>query len=56
MTRTVTPGGTWNYYRTQVAGNHWQTTVTSPPDPTVGNDTVIDFQQDSSTSQYANTQ
>ena len=55
LTRTVTPGGTWNYYRTQVSGNHWQTKVTSPLDPTVGNDTVIDFQQDSSTSQYGST-
>ncbi len=29
--------------------------MTSPVDPTVGNDTVIDFQQDSSTSQYGST-
>jgi len=50
MTRTVSPGGTWSYYRTQVSGNHWQTKVTSPPDSqsqnSVGDDTVIDFQQD----------
>lgn len=55
FTRTLSPGGTWTYYRTQVSGNHWQTKMTSPPDPSVGNDTVIDFQQDSSTSQYGNT-
>lgn len=57
MTRTVSPGGTWSYYRTQVSGNHWQTKVTSPPDPlnqgSVGNDTVIDFQQDGATGQSA---
>ena len=44
MTRTLSPGGTWSYSLTNVSGNHWQTKVTSPPDPTVGNDTVIDFQ------------
>jgi RHS repeat-associated protein len=49
LTRAVSPGGTWNYYRTDVSGNHWQTKITSPPDPSVGDDTVIDFQQDSST-------
>lgn len=55
LTRTLSPGGTWTYYRSQVSGNHWQTKMTSPPDPTVGNDTVVDFQQDSSTGQYGNT-
>ncbi len=49
MTRTLSPGGTWNYYRTPVSGNHWQTKVTSPPDPSVGDDTIIDFQQDNYT-------
>jgi RHS repeat-associated protein len=42
-----------------VSGKHWQTKITSPPDPlnqgSVGDDTVIDFQQDSSTAQYGNT-
>ncbi len=47
FTRTVSPGGTWTYTHTQVSGKHWQTNVTTPPDPTVGNNTVIDFQQDS---------
>ena len=51
FTRTVSPGGEWTYTRTQVSGAHWQTKVTTPPDPqnagSVGNDTVIDFQQDS---------
>lgn len=55
LTRTLsTPGGEWGYARTQVSGAHWQTTVTSPPDPVnTGNAsdvTVIDFQQDGSTS------
>lgn len=40
----------WNYVRTQVSGNEWKTTVTTPPDPTnspaAGNDTVIYFQKD----------
>lgn len=53
LTRTVSPGGTWSYYRTQVSGNHWQTKVTTPPDPqnqnSVSDDTVIDFQQDATT-------
>ena len=48
-----------DYYRTDVSGNHWQTKITSPPDPlntgSVGDDTVIDFQQDASTAQYGNT-
>jgi RHS repeat-associated protein len=45
ITRTVN-GGLWKYTRTQVSGNHWQTTITTPPDPSVGNDTVVDFQRD----------
>jgi hypothetical protein len=48
LTRTLSPGGPWNYTRTQISGNHWQTKVTTPPDPSVGNDTVIDFAKDSS--------
>ncbi|MGO9865346.1 MAG: RHS repeat-associated core domain-containing protein [Terriglobales bacterium] len=59
LTRAVSPGGTWYYYRSHVSGNHWQTKITSPPDPnntgSVGDDTVIDFQQDASTAQYGNT-
>jgi RHS repeat-associated protein len=53
-----TPDGTWTYSRTQVSGNHWQTKVTTPPDPanspTVGDDTVIDFQEDSNTTTPTN--
>jgi len=49
LTRTVSPGGIWKYSRTQVSGAHWQTKITTPPDPTVGNDTAIDFQQDATT-------
>lgn len=49
LTRT-TPDGTWTYARTQISGNHWQTKMTTPPDPansgSVGNDTVTDFQED----------
>jgi hypothetical protein len=44
-----TTSSTWTYARTQVLGNHWSTKTTTPPDPTVGNDTVIDFQKDSAT-------
>lgn len=39
----------WNYSRNLVSGNEWTTTVTTPPDPSVGNDTVIYFQKDSAT-------
>jgi RHS repeat-associated protein len=57
LTRTVSPGGTWTYARTQVSGKHWQTTVSTPPDPTTPNQTVIDFQQDSnSTGNFYETQ
>jgi len=49
LTRTLNPGSTWTYTRTQISGNHWQTKVTTPPDPSVGNDTVIDFQRDGAT-------
>jgi len=53
LTRSVTPGGTWTYVRSQVSGNHWQTTVTTPADAlnqncgqNCGDQTVIDFQKD----------
>ena len=53
LTRTLSPGGPWQYARTQVSGTHWQTTVTSPPDPvnpgSASDVTVVDFQQDSNT-------
>ena len=52
FTRTLTPGGAWQYARTQISGA-WQTQVTSPPDPVNQNSasdvTVIDFQQDGNT-------
>ena len=48
VTRTVTPGGDWAYARTQVAGSHWQTEVTTPPDlansDSASDVTFIDFQ------------
>ena len=53
LTRTLSPGGEWQYTRSQVSGAHWQTTVTSPPDPvnsgSASDVTVIDFQQDGNT-------
>jgi RHS repeat-associated protein len=49
LKRTIN-GGLWTYTRTLVSGSHWQTKVTTPPDPTVGDDTVIDFQKDSASS------
>jgi RHS repeat-associated protein len=53
MTRTLNPGGQWTYSRTQVSGNHWQTKVSTPPDPqnagSASDDTVIDFQEDGTT-------
>lgn len=54
----TTPDGPWTYTRSQVSGNHWQTKVTTPPDPqnqgSVGDDTVIDFQKDSATASTNN--
>jgi hypothetical protein len=54
LTRTLTPGGTWQYSRTQVSGAHWQTQITSPPDPvnagSASDITVIDFQEDGNAS------
>jgi RHS repeat-associated protein len=54
LTRTLSPGGQWQYARTQVLGAHWQTWVTSPPDPvnagSVSDMTIIDFEQDANTS------
>ncbi len=55
LTRTLSPGGTWTYARTDVSGNHWQTTVTDPTTPT-HNQTVIDFQEDSSSNNFYETQ
>ena len=53
LTRTLTPGGEWQYARTQVSGAHWQTQVTSPPDPlnsgSASDVNVIDFQEDGNT-------
>jgi RHS repeat-associated protein len=53
LTRTLSPGGEWQYARTQVSGAHWQTQVTSPPDPvnsgSASDVTVIDFEQDGNT-------
>lgn len=58
LTRTLTPGGEWQYARTQVSGAHWQTQVTSPPDPVNSNSasdvTLIDFQQDGNTTTPTN--
>ena len=58
LTRTLTPGGEWQYARTQVSGAHWQTQVTSPPDPVNSNSasdvTLIDFQQDGNTTAPSN--
>ena len=48
LTRVVSPGGTWQYARQIVSGNHWQTTITDPSNPS--NQTLVDLQQDSSTS------
>jgi hypothetical protein len=57
LTAAPTPARVWTYTRTQVSGNHWQTKVTTPPDPqNAGNasdDTVIDFQKDSSNGSYS---
>ncbi len=49
----TTPDGTWTYTHTQVSGSHWQTTITDPTTPTA-NQTVIDFQKDSSTNPTQN--
>ena len=55
LTRQLSPGGEWQYVRTQQTDStaHWQTKITTPPDSqnsgSVGDDTVIDFQEDSST-------
>ena len=61
LTRTLTPGGKWTYTRTQDSSmaSHWTTTVTTPPDTnnsgSAGNDTIIDFQQDSNTNVQSKT-
>lgn len=58
LARTLNPGGEWQYARAQVSGAHWQTTVTSPPDPvnsgSASDVTLIDFQQDGNTSNPTN--
>ena len=43
LTRTLNPGGTWTYVRSQVSGPHWTTTITDPTTPT-HNQTLIDFE------------
>lgn len=58
LTRTLNPGGVWTYTRSLVAGTEWQTKVTSPSDPLnsgtppAGDDTIIDFQRNSSGNFY----
>jgi YD repeat-containing protein len=47
LSRQLSPGGTWSYSRTDLSGSHWQTTINDPTTPT--NQTVIDFQKDSAT-------
>jgi RHS repeat-associated protein len=47
LTRTLSPGGTWKYARTDLSGAHWQTTITDPT--TAGNQTVVDLQKDANT-------
>ena len=60
FTRTLNPGGAWQYARTQVSGSHWQTQISSPPDPvnsgSASDVTLIDFQQDSNSSNFYETQ
>jgi hypothetical protein len=53
LTRVLNPGGTWTYARSNVSGTHWATTVTDPTTPT-GNQTAIDFQEDSATTTPTN--
>ncbi len=46
LTRQLSsPGGNWSYSRSQVSGNYWTTTVTSP----IGDNTVLSFTEDSVT-------
>jgi YD repeat-containing protein len=55
LTRQVNPGGTWTYARTNVPGtDHWTTTLTDPTTPT-GNQTVIDFQKASASTNFYET-
>jgi len=53
LSRTLNPGGVWQYGRTQVSGAHWQTKITTPPDPlnsgSASDVTLIDFQKDGAT-------
>ena len=52
LTRTLNPGGTWNYARS-VSGSNWTTTVTTPPDPvnagSASDVTTISFKKDGAT-------
>src|SRR6266478_3596689 len=48
LTRQVNPGGTWTYARSNISGTQWRTTITDPTTPTA-NQTVVDFQEDTAT-------
>jgi RHS repeat-associated protein len=52
LQRSLSPGGTWQYSRSG-SGTAWTTTVTDPTTPT-HNQTVIDFQEDSATTNPSN--
>ncbi len=56
LTRVLSDGASWSatwiYARAQISGSHWQTTVTTPANDT----TVIDFQKDSGTQNFYETQ
>jgi RHS repeat-associated protein len=41
LSRTLNPGGTWTYARSQVSGSHWQTLLTDAS--VTPNQTLIDF-------------
>jgi RHS repeat-associated protein len=53
LTRVLNPGGTWTYAHSNVLGTHWTTSVKDPTTPTP-NQTVIDFQEDSATTNPSN--
>lgn len=55
LTRQLSPGGIWTYSRSNVSGSEWQTTVSDPTYPTP-NQTVIDFQEDSTTTNFFETE
>lgn len=52
IARTVTPGGGWTYARSLVSGTHWQTLITDPITTPSANQTVIDFQKNTSSNFY----